>query len=195
MHDFLSSYRTSTLATHSYCVARLVRELIGLSERSTDMTHASADELLMILTEAIDLRRDAVHSGAMRIDSRRIASLRRRYILHVTRGMQRFPKTPSGKNSSEYNLLRRLRNPRHEILAFLENPHLKPTTNQAERDQRMVKLRQKISLCFCSPDMATRYARVCSYLSTARTNGVGFLEAIFDDLNHTPFMPDASVGT
>jgi transposase len=50
--------------------------------------------------------------------------------------------------------------------------------NGTERDLRMVKLQQKISGCFRTPDGARSFCRVRSYLSTARKQDYTLLRAL-----------------
>ena len=66
-----------------------------------------------------------------------------------------------------HNLLLRLSTKKQDVLRFLTNPSVPFTNNLAERDGRMMKLRQKISGGFRSADGAKDFA-VRSVLSTAR---------------------------
>ncbi len=50
------------------------------------------------------------------------------------------------------------------------------SNNQAERDFRMIRLKEKISGCFRSQEMATHFLRVKSYLSTLRKQQEPLLE-------------------
>ncbi len=70
-----------------------------------------------------------------------------------------------------HNLLLSLRVRRMDVLRFLSGPTVPFTSNLAERDGRMMKLRQKISGGFRSVESAEDFAMIRSLLSTARKQG------------------------
>jgi transposase len=61
--------------------------------------------------------------------------------------------------------------------------------NQAERDLRMMKVQQKISGMFRTEDGAKAFCRIRSYISTARKNAVGAMDALTHLFSGNPFVP------
>jgi transposase len=61
--------------------------------------------------------------------------------------------------------------------------------NQAERDLRMVKLKQKISGCWRTLDGATAFLTLRSYVSTARKHKMNPLAALRQLFEGHPWLP------
>ena len=73
-----------------------------------------------------------------------------------------------------------------EVLRFIENPEVPFDNNLAERDLRMVKLKQKISGCFRSGHGPNTFLRIRSYISTAKKQGHNVFDAIEQALSGNP---------
>jgi transposase len=67
---------------------------------------------------------------------------------------------------------------KEDVLRFLVDPTAPFTNNQAERDIRMVKLRQKIAGGFRSDQGAEIYAIIRSFISTAKKQGWKIIEVL-----------------
>jgi len=92
------------------------------------------------------------------------------------------------KQSPAYNLIRRLRGRRNEVLRFLTDRRVPFDNNQAERDLRLPKLKQKISGCFRSDTGAGDFAIIRSYLSTLRKQSDNLYQLARPDLPGLPPM-------
>ena len=57
------------------------------------------------------------------------------------------------------------------------------TNNQAERDLRMMKCKQKVSGCFRAFDSAVDFANIRSVLSTARKQNLNLLDVLIQALS------------
>jgi transposase len=87
------------------------------------------------------------------------------------------------------NLLTRLGDFEDSVLAFLHDINVPFTNNLAEQDIRMIKVRQKISGCFRTVHGAEHFARIRSYLSTARKQRQNILDSIIAAIKGMPFHP------
>ena len=80
-----------------------------------------------------------------------------------------------------HNLLLRLGDRQPDVLRFLADPSAPLTNNLAERDGRMMKLRQKISGGFRPQDGAAGFAVIRTLIATARKRGWELLNALISD--------------
>ncbi|MBX9597248.1 MAG: transposase [Burkholderiales bacterium] len=61
---------------------------------------------------------------------------------------------------------------------MLSSFFLRTTNNQAERDIRMIKLRQKISGCFRNKEYVGHILKIRGFISTMKKQGLDFLDSL-----------------
>jgi transposase len=186
VHDHWKPYYTLTGVLHALCNAHHLRELKALVEIEKEDWARRMQRLLRRACHAINLaaERDAPLKPEL------IALIQRRYRAIVADGLtfhQAQPaltKTrPRGRPPRRvgHNLLLRLSTHQQDVLRFLTDPRVPFTNNLAERDARMMKLRQKISGGFRSEDGAKDFAVIRSVLSTAKKQGWDILATLTGD--------------
>ncbi|MFI5274785.1 MAG: transposase, partial [Ktedonobacterales bacterium] len=95
------------------------------------------------------------------------------------------------KQSPVRNLLDRLFQQQHEVLAFVDDFAVPFDNNQAERDLRMLKVQQKISGGFRSDAGALTFCRIRGVLSTCAKQGAAVLATLQTCFaaNSLPLLP------
>ena len=174
MHDFLASYLTFDNCLHTFCKSHLMRELVFLFEQHQQLWANDLHELFREMLRCVQEHkaRDAPLTPA------ELDRWYEQYRKLLRAGRQANPITPEQtrkkrlKQSKEQNLLDRLEGCEECILAFLWELGLPFTNNEAERDFRMMKVRVKISGCFRTLAGARCHARIRSYISTLRKQGL-----------------------
>ena len=187
MHDGFKPYFGFETVRHALCNAHHLRELQFAVEQ---YQAAWAEQMHALLLEMKHQRE------AHDLSAETIGQLEIRYDALVDAGLTAFPLQPRPPNPRGRwaqhpvtNLLLRLRDHRDAVLAFLHHPEVPFDNNLAERDLRMMKVKQKISGCFRSWDGAECFVAIRTYLSTARKQGFPMLAAARCALLDQPFIP------
>ena len=181
---------------HALCGAHLLRELLGVCENEG---HGWAYELSVLLEmmSKTTAARDATPLSPELVDW-----FERMYDDILARGKQGLAppeKTPGKrgrvKKSKPANLHERLQTHRNAVLRCLRGPVVPFTNNLAERDIRMVKLRQKTSGCARTFTGAETFARIRSYISTSLKQGQNLFQNIVDAVAANPWIPQPRTST
>lgn len=182
-HDYWKPYYLFTGCEHSLCNAHHLRDLQGVVDSTG---YFWAEEMKLFLQESKKTVDAAKSKGLAGLPKESITDLDRKYQSIISKGYKETPPPPERKpgqrgklkKGKALNLLERLDQRREEILDFIydfKNPF---DNNQAERDIRMMKTKQKISGTFRSGDMAQTFCTIRSYISTAIKQGMNVFDAV-----------------
>ena len=192
VHDHWKPYYTMQGVLHALCNAHHLRELKALVEIEKEDWARQMQRLLRRACHAVNLARER---GSL-LEPRLIALLERRYDAIVARGLAfheaqnpiaRAPKNNGGERRGRkprrtgHNLLLRLQTRKEDTLRFLHDPAVPFTNNEAERDGRMMKVKQKISGGFRTSDGAADFATLRSVISTARKQGWSVIDTLITE--------------
>jgi transposase len=167
--DAFAPYAHYRSATHALCNAHLLRELIAVVDSHTAHPPADADMPggWCWTTQVID----ALLALKAITDPDTLAGHRRLIVSAALIGASAEAGPPGAVGRRHHALARRLRRRLDDYLRFAVDPRVPFDNNQAERDLRMVKIKQKVSGCLRTLAGAQDFAAMRSYLATAAKHG------------------------
>ena len=177
IHDSYASYFTFTACQHGLCGAHLVRELTACQEGGSHWAIRMKDLLLTLhqkVKQGLDLRPERPQWEALFQQIAAEADAE-----EPPPAAADGPKKRGKKAQSKgRNLLNRLLRHQASVLAFAFTPGVPFTNNQAERDIRCVKIKQKVAMSFRTFEGANVYARIQGFVSSVRKNGLNVLQQL-----------------
>lgn len=192
-HDHWKSYFRYDQSSHSLCNAHHLRELTFIEKQYNQPFAPKMAALLLEINKA---------KKACEVDhftDTEKAAYTKRYDAIVEEGLEANPEKPPDpakktkkgrtKQTPAHNLLKRLRDYKAEVLAFMNDFRVPFTNNQVEQDVRMIKVKQKVSGCFRTLAGAEVFVENRAYISTARKNEQNIYQAIHAAFENKPFIP------
>jgi transposase-like protein len=196
VQDHGSSYFGYEGLKHGLCNSHHLRDLLFVYEQYGQEWAEKMSHCLIDIKEEVDLVRvytDHLDPGKIEAYEARYDKIIE-YGLEMNQPPQKEPgKRGRAKQSPPKNLLDRLKEHKQGVLAFMYDFSVPFDNNQAERDVRMMKVKQKVSGTFRTAEGADVFCSIRGYISTARKNGCRVLDAIHDAFRGSPFIP--SVGS
>jgi transposase len=192
VHDHWKPYYTMNGVLHALCNAHHLREFQALVEIEKEDWARHMQRLLRRACHATHLARDRDSP----LKPAMVALIRRRFDAIIDEGLAFHaalpplaPATARGRQRRRgraprrtgHNLLDRLQTRKDDVLRFLIDPTVPFTNNEAERDGRMMKVRQKISGGFRSEQGARDFAVIRSIIATARKQGWNLIDTLTQD--------------
>jgi transposase len=184
IHDGWKSYDDYG-CEHFLCNAHHLRELQFIVER---YEQSWAFQMSLLLVTILRQVQTAQNQGHTALPPDQLQAFETRYQTIVDQGLAANPhlapppdnpkKRGRAKQSPPRNLLLRLQSKQAAVLGFMNDFAVPFDNNQAERDIRMMKLKQKISGSFRSADGAKMFCRIRGYLSTLRKQKQNVLDAL-----------------
>lgn len=192
VHDRYASYFKYEQVEHSLCNAHLLRELKYLHEQEGCPWALAIKDLLLKAKQHKEQNPSVSKHYRTRIENE-FNKLVKKQLKKEEKAMASLSSGPvcrgKPKRSKAHNLLIALHKHQQAVLAFLRESHVPFDNNQAERDLRMIKTKQKVSGCFRSDDGGNIFCLIRSYLSTLRKNQQNIFRGIQEALNGKAFMP------
>lgn len=190
VHDHWKSYFTFEACQHALCNAHHLRELRFIHEQYEQEWAENMAKLLV----SIKKRTETTELGEL--SETELRQFEEAYDKIVEQGLEANPppsipvpkKRGRKKQSPPKNLLDRLKEFKLQTLAFMLDFRVPFDNNLAERDVRMIKVKQKISGSFRTQHGADTFCSLRSYISTVRKNNLNVILSLQQALLGKPFL-------
>jgi transposase len=187
VHDRYQNYDSFDGINHQLCCQHLLRDLEDAAQSYPDAIWPGqiADALRALIHQANLARSQGLDAVPGDAAGEHLKLFRR----GVAVGLSDVRRVPRGKQPPALTLLECLRHREADVLRFLTDTAIPPTSNQAERDLRPAKTQQKISGRLRSEKTTRDRYAVRGFASTAIKHGIAVFTAIRDALAGSPWMP------
>ena len=191
VHDHWKSYFTFNNCQHALCNAHHLRELRFIHEQYEQEWAQDMAKLL------VNIKKRTENTALGRLSEKELNQFEEEYDRLIEQGVEANP-PPSiplpkrrgrKKQSPPKNLLDRLKEFKSQTLAFMVDFRVPFDNNLAERDVRMIKVKQKISGSFRTQHGADTFSALRSYISTVRKNNLNVIASLHNALLGKPFLP------
>lgn len=190
VHDAWSPYFKLPVQ-HALCGAHLLRDLRGLAEHHAQVWAAD-------LRDALRRVYHQHRSGTLTPEI--TVAFERRFDALLDAGLHANPPAPPvpgrrgrTRQSPGRNLALRCQQHREAVLRFLHDEGVPFDNNQAERDVRPWCVKRKVSGGFRSEEGGQNFARIRSYISTLRKQGLNVWHGLVSVFSGAVLMPNFSV--
>jgi len=170
VHDCWSSYFAAGKGRHSLCGAHLLRELQALIDQGRQWAGALHGYLLKAYQASRHGPIEADRQACWRADYEHLCQQGDAEELPALVFFKADGSRDRSNRTKGRNLLERLMHHQESVLAFAFEEGVPFTNNQAERDLRPAKVKQRVSNCFRTQVGAAYYARISGFISTMRKN-------------------------
>ena len=191
VHDAWCAYDAFTGATHALCNAHVLRDLAAAFDKApaTEWHWArQAHDAIVALKKLVD---QAKAEGRTSIEPTHTA--RHIDLIHSAAGIGANIPGHGYLAKRQRGLARRLLTRKHDYQRFLQDGFAVPwDNNAAEREIRMIKLRQKISGCMRTLQGARDFTDIRSYTATAAKHGINLIDALTTLTAGHPWQPTTS---
>jgi len=182
IHDCWAAYFMYEDCTHAICNAHNLREGRAMIELHSQEWAKQMNQLL------IDAKTYS-ESNAYPLNPADIDAFNKRFEAIIEQGYLENPLKKGQKNTDPVRFLNRLSKRQEEVLEFLHQRDVPFDNNQAERDIRMVKGKQKVSGTFRADEGAKHFSRIRGVISTIKKQGKNVFDSLNDAISGTKPIP------
>lgn len=169
VHDCMGAYYKYQDCIHALCNAHLLRELEWVCDYTSQSWAAKMQDLLLKMKAVKEKYIETDKTELSCYYSRKFAG---EYTEIIELAKSEVPFDPnSRKQHKSYNLFKRFCQRQDEITRFVNDFDVPFDNNQAERDIRITKIKEKSAGCFRSDDGVTGFAKISSVIGTAVKQG------------------------